>query len=71
MGGFKVPVQAFGVYQAIDWLVRDDTSVENQIRATTRIREMQAKGQGDGDDVVKLNIVSPLTWRKPQVSGSR
>lgn len=58
MGGFLVPVQPFGVYQALDWLVRDDTSVDNVIRALERIRSVIEKGRAD--EIIKLNIVSRL-----------
>lgn len=65
MGGFRVRVQFFGVYQAIEWLSKDNTSLQNQIRATTRIREMVDKGRTS--DIVKLNIISRLMERLEKI----
>ena len=61
MGGFNVSAQSFGVYQAIEWLSNDNTSVANQIRASERIRGMLNKSRDE--DIVRLNITSRLNER--------
>lgn len=58
MGGFQVSAQPFSVYQAIDWLCNKSATLQNQINASRRVREMLEKGEAD--DLVKLGIVSRL-----------
>jgi hypothetical protein len=61
MGGFFVPIQPFGIYQALDWLCSDNTTVPNIVNATRRIRNLIEKGKTD--DIVRLGIVSRLIER--------
>lgn len=57
MGGFHVPTQAFGTYQAIDWL-RETATIDQQVNACRRIRLLAEEDKSDV--VIKLNLVSRI-----------
>lgn len=69
MGGSEVTAQSFGIYQAIEWLCNDGTSVENQIKGVVRIRKMIE--QCKNDDFVELNIISRLVERLEKTTSVR
>lgn len=58
MGGFHVPVQPFGVYQALDWLCGASTNEEKMINAARRFRKYIEDDRAD--DLIRHGVVSRL-----------